>query len=63
MTTDQTKQHTDRPSRFYETQADYNSETNNEYIPTARACRLKLAKVIGISSIQIQQAAAALADW
>ena len=59
MTTDQTKQHT----LLVSTKADYNSETDNEYIPTARACRLKLAKVIGISSIQIQQAAAALADW
>lgn len=48
--------------RFYGAEDGYDSETDNEFSLTARASRLKLARVIGISSMQIQQAAAALVD-
>jgi hypothetical protein len=48
--------------RFYEAEDVYDSETENEYTPTARSSRLKLAKVIGISSMQYQQAVASLCD-
>ena len=48
---------------FYGASEGYESETDNEYSSTARSTRFKLAKVLGISSVQLQQAAASLADF
>ena len=48
---------------FYGATGGYDSETENEYTPTARSSRLRLAKVLGVSSVQLQQAAASLADF
>ena len=47
---------------FYDAGEGYNSETENEYSPTARTSRLRLAKVLGISSLQIQQCSLSLLD-
>jgi outer membrane murein-binding lipoprotein Lpp len=48
---------------FYGATGGYDSETENEYTPTARSARFQLAKVLGVSSVQLQQAAASLAGF
>jgi hypothetical protein len=47
---------------FYDAGDGYNSETENEYTPTANASRLRLAKVLGVSASQIQQCSLSLLD-
>jgi hypothetical protein len=47
---------------FYDAGEGYNSETDNEYSGTARASRLRLAKVLGVSASQIQQCSLSLLD-
>lgn len=47
---------------FYGAADAYDSESEAENTPTARALRLKLAKVIGISTLQLQSAYSSFAD-
>jgi len=47
---------------FYDATNSYDSETDNEYSETARSCRLKLCKVLGITAQQIQSVSISLLD-
>ena len=48
--------------QFYGMNEGYDSKTENVYSTTARSARLKVAKVLGVSSVQLSYAAQCLAD-